>query len=73
MKVYTDGHGRWHALVKDTPLALTKAVYGITDEILERSPRGTTRKSVEDYVNQNIVSAPLHTPGMVHFTEYALA
>lgn len=72
MEIYADGFGRWHAVAEDTPLALAKAIDGMADAILERSPRGTTRKSVADYIHQNIVSVPPCTPGGVHFAEYAL-
>lgn len=72
VKTWTDGHGRWHAEVPDTRMALSRAVHRIALELRDRSPHGTTFEQMREYVEQNIISLPSETPGRVHFAEYAI-
>lgn len=84
--IYADGYGRWHVLVRDTPLGLTRAVNAIMLAIGYGDAEPMTTAECRDYVNSNIVSLPLSDwdtspayggapvpPGYwVHFAEYGI-
>ena len=68
--VYADSYGRWHAIVKDTPNGLTRAVNTIARELSER---GNGNTDYLEYVNQNICTHNVQNkPGYIHFVEYQL-
>ena len=68
--VYADGYGRWHAIVKDTRLGLTRAVEAIASELAER---GNGDTDYLEYVNRNICTHNVQDkPGFIHFVEYHL-
>lgn len=82
---YADGYGRWHVLVRDTRLGLTRAIERMTAEI--SAQRDTINASTtRAYVELNIVSlplsewddspafggAPVPTGAWVHFAEYRI-
>lgn len=69
---YADGYGRWHAIVPDTPMGLSRAVRSIAAELFDRAPKGTTFLDLRAYVEQNIASLPSDKPGTVHFIEYSI-
>jgi hypothetical protein len=71
-KVYADGYGRWHVIVKDSAYGLQHAIYAIASELQERSAHGTDPVDVLHYVNDNIVSIPDAEPGYIHFAEYSI-
>ena len=52
-KVYADGYGRWHVIVKDSAYGLQHAIYAIASELQERSAHGTDPVDVLHYVNDN--------------------
>lgn len=69
---WADGHGRWHAEVPDTRMALSRAVRMIAMELFDRAPRTATFVQIKECVEQNIVSIPCDKPGRVLFAEYAI-
>lgn len=71
VKIYADGYGRWHAIVPDTPRALTKAVDAIANGMTQRE--NLSRTEAEKYIHRNITTVPADQPGTVHFIEYEIA
>ena len=69
---WADGHGRWHAVVADTPRGLINAVNAIAHELHTRTSDESTLSEWVGYVNKGIISLPSETPGRIHFAEYAL-
>lgn len=80
---YSDGYGRWHTLVRDTPNALTRAITSLVDDVSQWDSR--SRHEIQAYVKSNIVSLPLSEwddspafgtpvpPGAwLHFAEYRI-
>ena len=68
--VYADGYGRWHAIMKDTPNGLTRAVNAIARELAERDSGDF---DYLEYVNRNICTRNTQDkPGYIHFVEYQL-
>lgn len=72
VKTYADGYGRWHAIVADRPLGLSRAVRAIADELILRAPAGQAPDELLEYVNREIVSSPDAPSGFIHFVEYRI-
>lgn len=55
--VWADGYGRWHTETAVSDSALQDSINAMADAIMERAPRGTSRKTITDKINDGIVHA----------------